>query len=191
MLTYRLKNSLISSEESSWKQLVTEALGEGVHPNRVKGFCLAREALRECFSHLDIHLSVKDLVLEKFSTLKGNDSLTISLAHTSEWGAAAIAEKTFARSVGIDMEPLSRIVKPMILQRIAHPEDLDLSPLSTWTLKEAIFKSVMNTNEFDKPIEFSSLKIGNEVWSHESGLHGYWKLKTEAGLLTALAWITN
>ncbi len=189
MLTYRLKNSLISSEDSDWKQLVLQSLGETVHPKRANGFCLAREALRECFSHLGIQLSVGELVLEGYSKVTGHDSLTISLAHTPDWGAALVAEASKFQSVGIDIEPMSRVVKPLVLARITNPKDLSLSPLSIWTLKEAVFKAVMNTGLFEKPVEFSSLQISENTWSHESGLTGFWELGNENGMLMAKAWI--
>ena len=190
MLTFRLKNSLIPSEADSWKQLVTASLGEDVHPKRVLGFCLAREALRECLETHNIHLGVKDLVLKGFGQVAGVNSLQISLSHSSEFGAAVVAEASKIISVGIDLEPLSRVVKPMILARVSHPQDLDLSALSIWALKEAIFKCLMNTHKFEHPLEFSSIRIGDQSWSQEeSGLSGEWKLEQVQGQLVALAWI--
>jgi phosphopantetheinyl transferase (holo-ACP synthase) len=189
MLTFRLKNSLIPSEADSWKQLVTQSLGEDVHPKRALGFCLAREALRECLGALNIHLGVKDLVLKGFGQVTGVDAVQLSLSHSSDFGAAVVADASKIISVGIDLEPLSRVVKPLILARVSHPQDLDLSPLSIWALKEAIFKCLMNTHKFEQPLEFSSIRIGDQSWSQESGLAGDWKLVQEQGQLVALAWI--
>ena len=189
MLTFRLKNSLIPSEAESWKQLVNQSLGEDVHPKRALGFCMAREALRECLATLNIHLGVKDLVLKGFGQVTGVDSVQLSLSHSSDFGAAVVADASKIVSVGIDLEPLSRVVKPLILARVSHPQDLDLSPLSIWALKEAIFKCLMNTHKFEHPLEFSSIRIGDQTWSQESGLAGDWKLVQEQGQLVALAWI--
>ena len=190
MLTYRLTNSLIPSQDSEWKQLVTSVLGEGVHTGRVRGFCLSREALRQCFEEKKIPLEISDLVLENFRAVKSQNLLTISLSHTSEWGAAVIANVNEFISVGIDIEPLSREVKPKIVERISHPEDSKLPALSLWTLKEAAFKTVMNTGKFEHPFEFSSLKISQGKWVHESShTQGEWKLEEQHGMLLALAWI--
>lgn len=189
MLTYRLKKSLSFSEESIWNELVTETLGEGVHPKRAQGFCLAREALRESLTVLDIHLGVKDLVLEGFGEVKGVNGVKVSLSHSSEWGAAVVTNSREIISVGIDIEPLSRVVKPMILERVSHLEDIKLPPLSIWALKEAIFKCLMNTHKFDQPLEFSSIQIKDQGWIQESGLTGEWKLEEQQGQLVALAWI--
>lgn len=190
MLTFYLKSSLSPYEADSWKQLVTASLGEDVHPKRALGFCLAREALRECLKELNIQLGVKDLVLKGFGQVEGMDSLQVSLSHSSEFGAAVVADASKIVSVGIDLEPLSRVVKPLILARVSHPQDLDLSPLSIWALKEAIFKCLMNTHKFEHPIEFSSIRIGDQTWLQEmSGITGEWKLEQEQGQLVALAWI--
>lgn len=190
MVIFRLKNTLIPSDDSSWKQLVTDSLGADVHPKRALGFCLAREALRECLKTLNQPLSIPELVLKGYGELQGFPGLKLSLSHSADWGAAAITTDSRIVSLGIDMEPLERVVKPMILGRIAHPHDLDLSPLSIWALKEAIFKSLMNTLKFENPLEFSSIQIGDGVWTQsESQISGEWKLEQIEGQLVALAWI--
>jgi phosphopantetheinyl transferase (holo-ACP synthase) len=190
MLTYQIKKSLMPAQDSQWKQLVRNVLGEGVHVQRELGFCLAREALRACFMQRGIKLEIPELVLEKFSAVKGQNSLTISLSHAKDWGAAVVASAKEVISVGIDIEPKDRVVKPMILERISHPEDFPLHPLWLWSLKEASFKALMNTGKFEKPVEFSSLKVTQGNWFHKaSNTQGEWKVEEEQGLIVALAWI--
>jgi phosphopantetheinyl transferase (holo-ACP synthase) len=190
MLNYQLINTLNLSQETEWEQLVTSVLGDSVHPKRVHGFCLSREALRLCLGERDNHLAITDLVLEKYSAVKGHPSLTISLSHTPEWGAAVVGEVKDFISVGIDIEPMGRIVKPAIVERISHPEDINFNPLSVWSLKEAAFKALMNTQKFPNPVEFSSLKISQGEWTHApSQIQGEWKLEEAHGLVVALAWI--
>ena len=190
MLTYQIKKSLMPAQDSQWKQLIRNVLGEGVHVQRELGFCLAREALKACFIERGIPLEIKNLVLEKFSAVKGQSSLTISLSHAKDWGAAVVASAKEVISVGIDIEPNDRVVKPMILERISHPQDFSLHPLWLWSLKEASFKALMNTGKFEKPVEFSSLKITQFDWQHEaSNTRGEWKVDEEQGLIIALAWI--
>ena len=190
MLTYQIKKSLMPAQDSQWKQLIRKVLGQGVHVQRELGFCLAREALMACFLQRGIPIEINDLVLEKFSAVKGQSSLTISLSHAKDWGAAVVANAKEVISVGIDIEPNDRPVKPMILERISHPEDFPLHPLWLWSLKEASFKALMNTGNFEKPVEFSSLKITQDYWEHEaSKTQGEWKVDEEQGLIIALAWI--
>jgi phosphopantetheinyl transferase (holo-ACP synthase) len=170
--------------------LVRNVLGEGIHVQRELGFCLAREALKACFLQRGIQLEIPDLLLEKFSAVKGQSSLTISLSHAKDWGAAVVASTKEVISVGIDIEPKDRVVKPIILERISHPEDSPLPPLMLWSLKEASFKALINTGKFEKPVEFSGLKITQGQWLHEaSQIHGEWKVDEEQGLIIALAWI--
>ncbi|MBA2404062.1 MAG: 4'-phosphopantetheinyl transferase superfamily protein [Bdellovibrionales bacterium] len=189
MLTYHLTKTLTSPKDE-WDQLVLSELGENIHPKRIHGFCLSREALKLCFADRGIDLKVTDLKLKNFGAVKNQNSLTISLSHTPEFGAALIADKRKIISVGIDIEPVQRIVKPSILERISHPEDLKLEPLATWSLKEATFKAIMNTGKFLLPVEFSSIKINHHSWLHaDSNLAGEWKLEQEQGLMVALAWI--
>ena len=190
MLTYQIKKSLMPAQDFQWKHLVRNVLGEGVHVQRELGFCLAREALIACFLQRGIKLEIPDLVLEKFSAVKGQSSLTVSLSHAKDWGAAVVASAKEVISVGIDIEPQDRVVKPMILERISHPEDLPLHPLWLWSLKEASFKALMNTGKFEKPVEFSSLQITQAYWLHEaSNTQGEWKVDEDQGLIIALAWI--
>lgn len=190
MLTYHLINTLISSEDHEWKQLVKTQLGDDIHPKRAMGFCLARAALRKCLNEKSIQLPIHEIILEGYGAVKGQSSLTISLSHTPEWGAAVVANANEILSVGIDIEPVQRIVKPMILERISHPQDLALPALSIWSLKEASFKALMNTGKFTQNVEFSDLKISENKWMHVlSQTEGEWKLEEKQGLVVALAWI--
>lgn len=190
MLTFKLIHTLNQHDTSDWKQLSVEELGENVHPNRVKGFCLAREALRQCFRERGIHLKISELKLNKYSMLNNQNGLTISLSHTPECGTCVIGDSDKFTSVGIDIEPLTRLVKPMILERIFHPNDLSLPGINLWALKEACFKALMNTEKFNVPQEFSSLIISKDRWHHEaSSIQGEWSLQEIDGHILALAWI--
>ena len=190
MPTYHILKNLILTQEPRWMSLVKTVLGDDIHPQRAHDFALSRGALQLCLGKLGINLTIEELILEDYCTVKGQDSLTISLSHTSDWGAAVVAAKKEYVSVGIDIEPLTRGVKPAILERISHAADHDLPGLNLWSVKEASFKALMNTKNFPHPIEFSSIKISNNVWEHpESSTHGEWEVQEEQGLLVALAWI--
>jgi phosphopantetheinyl transferase (holo-ACP synthase) len=190
MLTYKLIHSLNPEDSSDWEQLSLAELGENIHPNRMKGFCLAREALRHCLKQKGIHLKISELRLNKYSNVNNQNSLTISLSHTPTCGACVVANSDQILSVGIDIEPLTRLVKPMILERISHANDLSLPGINLWALKEACFKALMNTEKFNVPQEFSSLIISKDKWHHEkSSIQGEWSLQEIDGHILALAWI--
>ena len=190
MLTYRLVNNLKHAEDSEWQDLVSQTLGSDVHPSRQKGFCLAREALRECLKVLKSPLNIAKIRLENHRSLPDLPQFTLSISHTADWGAAVVGKKLQFVSVGIDIEPEARVVKEAILFRISHPDDAKLAPILIWSLKEAAFKALMNTGRFDRSEEFSSILISEKGWSHpSSNTQGEWQTETEAGMLIALAWI--
>ena len=192
MLIYKLVSTLMENEDAEWKKLTTDLVGPNIHPDRARGFVFSRQALRECLEEYGHALGIQDLIVENYHQLKGHDSLTLSLSHTPLWGAALIAEKKTYLSVGIDIEPLDRLVKKPILERISHPQDITLNGIALWSLKEASFKALMNTGKFDHPVEFSSLKISQNKWTHSpTMIQGEWQQIQENGLIVSKAWIKN
>lgn len=190
MLTYRLVNNLKLTEDSQWEELVQKTLGSGVHPSRQKGFCFARQALRDCLSFLGSNLTIAQLHLENYRSLRDFPELTLSISHTASWGAAVVASSKDYLSVGIDIEPTERVVKEAILKRVSHPLDSSLRPIEIWSLKEAAFKALMNTGRYERNEEFSSILISKMGWSHPSShISGDWEIKVEEGMVIALAWI--
>lgn len=190
MLTYRLVNNLKISEDSEWRALALEQLGSKVHPSRQRGFCLARSALRDCFQELGYEIPLSELVIENYKTLKAQPGFTLSLTHSHEWGAALVGNLKEYVSVGIDVEARSRTVKPAILERVSHPLDHALLPIEIWALKEAAFKTLMNTGKFSQNEEFSSIQITDGFWLHSpSNTKGEWKLGPHHDLVVATAWI--
>ena len=189
MLHLRLENTLNFTQETDWNSLAANNLGHDVHPNRKMGFLLSRQALVQAFSHFGKTLKVSDLVLEHFDALRGFPEYTLSLSHTAQWGAALVAERKQFVSVGIDIEPADRVVKAAITQRISHPSDVQLEPIVHWALKEACFKSLMNTRRFASNPEFSSILLSDKSWSHSSGVSGKWDVEFTSELVVAKAWL--
>lgn len=190
MLHFQLLNTLKITQELEWHKLAHEVLGANVHPGRVQGFCLARAALKECFFHEGITLAIHELQMDHHDALKGYPTYTLSLSHTPLWGAAVLGSRTKYRSLGVDIEPQERVVKPFVLERISNQNDKTFSPIELWSLKEATFKALMNTRQFSKPEEFSSIEIHDQTWRHPpSGFEGEWQLDQQNGLVIATAWM--
>lgn len=189
MLYWKTSNQLSPSTIPDWDALSNAVLGAQVHSGRRFGFQLSREALRLSLEEVGCKKQIQELHLEGHARLKHHTTFTLSLTHTSQWGAAVVGKSSDYRAVGIDLEPKNRIVKPEVIARISHPQDLPLHNMQTWTLKEAIFKACMNTELFQKPIEFSSILIKKSSWEQESGLRGEWKLIDHQDQQVALAWI--
>jgi 4'-phosphopantetheinyl transferase EntD len=180
------------TEAMEWNSLVLGHLGEGIHPERVKGFILAREALRLCLEQAEYSPHISDLQIKKFNSLSKWPEITLSLTHCKLGGAAIIASRDEFISVGIDIESEERLVKESILKRISHPKDINLRNIELWCLKEAVFKCLMNTGKFEKPFEFSEIEISPMRWIHSpSNLEGEWRITISEQLLVALALLEN
>lgn len=192
MHTWKLSDSLDIPKDNEWDLLLKLALGDDVHVDRKRGFILSRMALLHALSDIGLSATPQDLILQDYSKLKAFPHLTVSLSHTKDRGAALIADQLTYRSIGIDIEQEARLVKDAVAQRIAHPEDLKLRNIEIWCLKEAVFKTLMNSGEFERPVEFSSIRIEEKKWSHSpSGLEGEWELDLINSIVMARAYLKN
>ncbi|HXH76546.1 MAG TPA: hypothetical protein VNJ08_16360 [Bacteriovoracaceae bacterium] len=188
MYNFKLTLSLPDSLFSQWESHADDALGKNTHPDRKKGYCFAREALRLVLQEYNLAPTIPDLTLQVFHCLNKWPEYTLSLSHSKRAGAAVVAKRTEYLAVGIDIELEDREVKPETLLRISHPQDIKLRNIEIWCLKEAIFKCLMNTDKFEHPFEFSQIQITKELWSHSpSGLAGAWELKHSMQHVIALA----
>lgn len=179
-------------QNPEWDTLIHKLYGYEVHKNRKQETILSRQALLETLQELGCEVQIQDLVLVDHSQITKLPEYTISLSHTKNCGAALVADKKTFKSVGIDIEPLERIVQPNVLQRVGHPRDLKLASIEIWCLKEAAFKALMNSGNFEKPLEFSSIQISDNKWTHSpSGLEGEWELGTSQGFVIAQAFLKN
>ncbi|WPU64002.1 4'-phosphopantetheinyl transferase family protein [Peredibacter starrii] len=192
MLTYKLSTTLTDSQRPEWDLLTESTLGSEVHSDRKMGFLLSRVALKNALKDFGYEVSIGDLKLTDYHLIPKCPQLTISLSHTKTCGAAIVAERKEFRSVGIDIEEEKRVVKDSIIERIAHPNDHNLRNIELWCVKEAVFKVLMNTGLFPKPIEFGSIEIGPNNWVHSpSNLSGEWKMVETTPYVVAIAFLRN
>jgi 4'-phosphopantetheinyl transferase EntD len=192
MKIWKLVKTLSNPKDPQWELLIKLTLGDEVHSDRKKGFLLSREALIEALKTNHVSANISELALDSHSTLTHFPQFTISLSHTKECGASLVADRQTFRSVGIDIEHEERVVKDSIFDRISHPQDRKLRNIELWCLKEAAFKALMNSGNFEKPIEFSSIEIGNDIWTHSpSGLKGEWEMDFVKPFVIARAFLKN
>jgi 4'-phosphopantetheinyl transferase EntD len=190
MYTWKLTNTLANPLDPEWQSLLEMTLGDTVHVDRKNGFLLSREALQSCLKEKGLTVSPRKLMLENFHKINGLNQFTISLSHTKECGAALLADSSIFRTVGIDIEHEERLVKDSIRERIENRSDATLRNIELWCIKEAVFKALMNTDQFEKPIEFSSIEIHKNYWTHSpSGLKGEWEIETKKPYLVARAFL--
>jgi 4'-phosphopantetheinyl transferase EntD len=191
MITWKIIETIPEDQEVQCLNFAQLVLGDATHPNRLKGFCLARYALSLLLRDRGEFPDMADLALTKPNVIDKYPQFVVSLSHSPQVGAAALAQIETYRSIGIDVELQTRTVKKNILDRISHPADLSsLSPIEKWCLKEAAFKAIMNTGIFSAPVEFSSIELSNKNWKHGS-LRGDWDLHLKKDHFVALAWIKN
>lgn len=190
MFIWTLSQTLGQPEDPDWEDLVKLSFDAPVHPQRKKKFLLSRESLRICLLKAGITIPIKDLILKNFNALEKFPELTISLSDSLDFGAALIASRSDFVSVGIDIEPTNRQVKDSIHERIKNPKDLKAHKIELWTLKEAVFKALMNSGNFNQPVEFSSIVILENTWLHpDSGLNGSWELHLQDSMIVSCAFI--
>lgn len=192
MSTWKLAVNLTKPFDPEWEILVQRTLGDKIHPDRKTGFILARIALLECLKQYSTTIQPHDLDLISFSEIKGLPHFTISLSHTKDVGAALVSEHAKIRTSGIDIEHEKRIVKEYIMKLISHPGDVRLRNIELWSLKEAVFKTLMNTKIFTKNIEFKSIEIKDHTWTHSpSGLEGKWEQDLVNEVVVSRAFLEN
>jgi hypothetical protein len=67
----------------------------------------------------------------------------ISRSHTKTLAVGALCLETFGPlSLGIDLEPSDREIKPELTRYFVHPADQVHDPLTAWCAKEASFKAI-------------------------------------------------
>lgn len=187
---WQLTQTLNEKEREQWTELARLELGENVHPDRIRGFVLGREALRLCFSKFGLPIGISELKIKNYNHLTNHSSVTFSLSHTHLIGVAILGEKQIYCGLGIDVELENRQVKDAVIERISNKNDLSLEKINLWCVKEAAFKALMNTGRFSRNIEFSDIAIGSGVFSHSpSKLSGEWELENPKPFVVARAWI--
>lgn len=192
MKQWKMTQTLSLPQDPGWDKLIQKLYPNDIHKNLKQETLLSRQALLLACEELGIKLEIEDLILKGYSEIIKLPQYTISLSHTKNCGAAMVADKKSFLSVGIDIELSARVVGQNIHQRIGHPEDLNLPSIEIWCLKEAAFKAMMNSGKFEKPQEFSSIKVSDKCWSHSaSGIEGEWELETSHEFIIARAFLRN
>lgn len=185
-------NSSLREPTKEWQEVLNQSYPEASHPHRIQGFYSSRNALLDCLQKFHPKASTTDLLLNDFRELQNFPDMVVSLTHSSLAGAAVVARKAEYISIGIDIEPIDRLVKESILTRVTTSEDLKLTSIQTWCLKEAIYKCVSNSHQYLGVLEFREMRIQDKKWSHSpSGLSGEWELFEEENHQIALATLKN
>lgn len=173
-------------------ELIESSYPPPLHPARRAGLFSSRSSLLENLRKIYPEASFTNLQLADHGRLKDYPDLTVSLSHSALAGASAVAFAQDYLAIGIDIEPLERVVKENIVQRITTQNDLTLTNIQIWCLKEAIYKCVSNSKCYQGVLEFRDMEIKDHQWIHSpSGLNGEWKIWNESNHQVALATLKN
>ncbi len=174
------------------------------HPQVKKNKFLARMALSKVLEHQGKKNNVQELEIINHHYVVNFPFTLVSIAHTTDIGIAAICplEENFA--IGVDIEKSDRPIKSDLKKYFLNQsDDLCLSPLEIWCLKEASFKAlapVYKRLEIEQHLTLKKIVIHNANKASVINKNGH-NIKLELNLthekinesnyLIALAWIKN
>jgi phosphopantetheinyl transferase (holo-ACP synthase) len=157
-----------------------------------------KEASRKCLKQ-----GLKHFEIEKPATLDISDHLHFtdyphiltSLSHTQTMGAACVASVQNVRSVGIDIEYKTRVLKEKLQKYFLHEKDpKDLDFLTIWVIKEACFKAFFPLR---KSIPIDKTWVLKDFWIDQSNFGikdaeypiGKYQIHDHKDLIVATAWL--
>ena len=105
---------------------------------------LSRLALSNCLGQAEVskNTPLADLTIHNYLYLEKFPDISVSISHTTDYGAAICAKSDKFISVGIDIEKASRSFNKKVLKFYEHKLDSQYCELELWTKKEAAFKAI-------------------------------------------------
>ncbi|MGE3610050.1 MAG: 4'-phosphopantetheinyl transferase superfamily protein [Bacteriovoracaceae bacterium] len=192
MMAWKIIQTLSADLAPVWEGVTNESLGESTHPRRKTSYALSREAIRQLLLEQGHQVSPGDIKLIGFNKIINFPQYSLSLTHSIDVGAAVLASQANYLAVGIDLENKDRKVSSAIRERIVNKEDASLTNIELWCAKEAVFKCLMNSGQFEQTIDFMDIVIKEDEWLHpESGLRGRHEFHLEDPYIINLAYLEN
>lgn len=170
MYHWRLVQTLDEQKQKAWIEIASKQISS-VHPKRLQGFALSREALYQCLENIGQTPEQSSLPLLNFSTLNEFPELTLSLTHTENAGGAILGLRSQYRSLGIDVELKTREVRDDVIEKLSNPKDGNLRNLEMWCLKEAAFKCLSNAQVLSSAPLYRDLEVQSSSWLHHPTGH--------------------
>ena len=163
---------------------------KNIGKKRAREYCASRMALQQLCPQSPPDNSFAELEIIEHSHLKKNSKLKISLSHTR--GLAAAAATTQYRTIGVDIELNQRIVKSEVTKFFQQKQDIALSKLELWCIKEAAFKAFEPLQTYKTHKE--TLVLNDFIVTEKTIIFygrpiAYWNCQNHDGILTALVWI--
>lgn len=176
-----------AAARDQWHQVARERMAD-VHANRQKEWALARLCLAQCFEKHGIDLNPTQAVFKNHHEVAHLPAWRFSLTHSKDVAGAWLMPAALVRGLGVDVELTQRKVPPQVKARLTHQQDIKLSDLELWTLKEAAFKALPHLAQTD--IWLNRILITEKFFELEnSPFKGQWTLEKAHGLTIARAWL--
>lgn len=177
-----LQWQLYSIEKASSHPLLGEA---SWHPQRKLAHSASKRALFELLQKQIPELELHDIKEQSYFRLQHHPYL-ISRSHTKTMAAAAVIPESdrseAVLSLGVDLEELSREIKPDIEKFYIHQDDLFQNPLENWCAKEAAFKAVSSYLLFHDVELSKPLTLKDFIFQGQSEQGGRFELAAIDGL---------
>lgn len=172
----------------SWHVLALSRMGD-VHANRRQEWALARAALSLAFSKHGVSLRPEHCVFKGHHELNQYPQWRFSLSHTKNAAGAWLAPTNSVRGLGLDIEYNDRKVSASVKARLAHSEDMALSTLELWSLKEAAYKALPAMAQ--ENIWLNRIKVTpGQFELTGSPFRGFWETASDGKLLVSKAWLS-
>ena len=124
----------------------------------------SRLCLKLALKKKGVHLLWRDLGLNENFRLHQLSKLPISISHTKSISIAVVAENDYIESIGVDIEDSTREIPDKISNFMSNSNDIKISNLKKWCLKEAAYKCFSHC---DKPIKMKELQVNEKQVIHK------------------------
>lgn len=121
---------------------------------------MARIALFKILKSIKKSPSFDDLQISNHCTLTTIPNYKVSLSHTKKAACAIVTDDANIKSIGVDIEWATRVVKPGIEKFFLNDKDTqELTKLEIWMAKEAIFKAISPLYQGEKVLVLKDITV--------------------------------
>ena len=169
-----------------WLELVPlniKSIGEKRH----REFAASRKALSEVCDHRPI----EQLNIVDHSHLLVDPKLKVSLSPTRGMSAAISSREV--KAIGIDIEDPNRSFNPAVSKFFLRDDDLEMSMLQLWCIKEAAFKALCPL-KIHKPVK--DVMVLKDLNVRADGIYftdrkvADWNFQSHDNVMTAVVWVS-
>ena len=184
-----LAHSETSKIDLSLKNILPPKIATA-HPSRQRDWLTSRQALKNLFEMQGENISVEQLAHGLQQSLTAFPEFKYSLSHSEAGALVWLVPKNAKLNVGVDLESENREIQEGLDQRIrTEQDDKKLKTLELWSLKEAIYKSLLPSQQMG--LAFSEIYVlENEFFIPLLSVKGSLQQTIENGNILSFAWFS-